>query len=338
MAGVADASAGAAVKRIRQQPCGKADRREIVVSTRPITKPGVYAVSAADYHADTLCAVPTLSASIAHVLLDQSPLHAWWSHPRLNPAYEPDEDERFDIGTACHAYLLEGESGFVIVDAPDWRTKDARAQRDAARAEGKVPLLTDRWADVQAMAKAARRQLAEYEEQPIPLTGGKAEQTLVWEEEGIWCRARLDWLHDGHRFVDDLKTAGGSAQPDAWTRGPLFANGGDLQAAFYLRGIKAVFGVEATFRFVVVETAKPFALSVIGLAPSALDLAERKVTAALAAWRYCLEANRWPGYPTCTAYAEAPGWEEARWMERQAHEPPRDDGRPLAEQLFEESS
>lgn len=30
MAGVADASAGAAVKRIRQQPCGKADRREIV--------------------------------------------------------------------------------------------------------------------------------------------------------------------------------------------------------------------------------------------------------------------------------------------------------------------
>lgn len=304
---------------------------------KPITKPGVYAVSAADYHADTLCAVPTLSASIAHVLLAQSPLHARWAHPRLSPAYEPEEDERFDIGTACHAYLLEGESGFVIIDAPDWRTKDARAQRDAARAEGKVPLLKDRWADVQAMAEAARRQLSEYEEQPIPLTGGKPEQTLVWQENGVWCRARLDWLHDGHRFVDDLKTTGGSAHPDAWTRGPLFNNGDDVQAALYLRGLKAVFGTEATFRFVVVETAKPFALSVIGLAPDVLALGDRKVTSALTLWRECLEANRWPGFPTVTCYAEVPPWEEARQVAREYQAAPTatvDDGRPLAEQMF----
>lgn len=301
-----------------------------------IDKPGIYTMTADTYHADP-APTPSLSASIARVLLADSPRHAWWQHPRLNPAYQPEEDERFDIGTAAHAYLLEGASGFVIIEASDFRSKAAKEARGDARAAGKVPLLAERWADVQAMAEAARAQLAEHEDPPIPLSNGAPEQTLLWREGEIWCRARLDWLHDERRTIDDYKTTSGSANPDAWTRGPLFNNGFDVQAAFYVRGLKAVCGTDATFRFVVQETYKPYALSVIGLAPSALGLAERKVKAAIEAWRECLGANRWPGYPVRTCWADAPAWEEARWLEREYRsqaEPMVDDGKPLAEQMF----
>jgi hypothetical protein len=306
-----------------------------------IDRPGIYDVPAGDYHADPVGPAPSLSASIAHALLTYSPHHAAFQHPRLNPAYEPDHDATFDLGTAAHAYLLEGIDAFVIVEAKDWRTKAAKESRDAAYAAGKTPLLAARWADVQAMAEAARRQLAEHEA-PIPFTNGRAEETLVWEEDGVWCRARLDWLHADHRTIDDLKTTEASANPILWTRGPLFAHGCDVQAAFYSRGVRAIFGLEPEFRFVVVEASPPYALSVVGLGPEAMALAGQKVARAIEMWRTCLGSGVFPGYPRRICWADLPPWESARWLERefQGREVPADpapyvdDGRDIAEVLF----
>ncbi len=301
-----------------------------------IDRPGIYTISAAEYHQDP-CIAPSLSASIAHIMLTQSAWHAWWAHPRLNPAYQPQDDEKFDLGTAAHAYLLEGESGFAIIQAPDWRTKLAKEARDDARRHGKIPLLADRWGDVQGMALAARQQLDAHEDTPRPLANGKPEQTLVWQEDGAWCRARLDWLHADQKTIDDYKTTSASANPDVWTR-TLFGIGADVQAAFYRRGLKVVTGQDAQFRFVVQESSPPYALSVIGLAPDALALAERKVQYALTLWRHCVELGEWPGYPRQICWATAPAWEEARWGEQeyraQPSAPTVDDGRPISEQLF----
>lgn len=275
---------------------------------------------------------PVLTSSLARVLLAQSPLHAWTASPALNPEYQPEEAEKFDLGTACHAHLLEGASAFVIIEAEDWRTKDARAQRDAGRAAGRVPLLASQWADVQAMAKAARAQLAAHEP-PIPFTAGKPEQTLTWEEAGVPCRARLDFLHTDYRTIDDLKSTAGSANPAVWSR-TLFGAGYDVQAAFYVRAVKAVHGIEPEFRFITIENYPPFALSVIGLSPEAMALAQKKVGRALALWRECLATGRWPAYPARTCWADLPPWEEARWLEREYLSRPADDGtRDIAEVL-----
>ncbi len=297
-----------------------------------ISAPGIYELSAEDYHRDP-CPSPSLSSSIARTLLASSPLHAWFEHPRLNPGHVREDEEKFDLGTAAHAYLLQGESGFAVIDAPDWRTKDARAARDAARAEGKLPILAHRWQDVLGMAEAAERQLAAYEETPRPFANGKAEETLVWQEGDVWCRARLDWLHADHRTIDDLKTTSASANPAVWSRA-LFGAGADIQAAFYSRGVRALFGQPATFRFIVQENFAPYALSVIGLGPDALVLAEKKALSAIEQWRYCMAENRWPGYPMRTCWAELPSWEEARWLQREMAEAGiTDDGRPIGDLL-----
>lgn len=288
-----------------------------------VNGPGIYdAMPAEQYHADP-CAEPSLSASIAKVLCSSSAAHARQKHPRLNPQHAEEEAGHFDIGTAAHALLLEGESGVAVVDAPDWRTKAARAARDAARAAGKTPLLARVWADVQAMVNAARAQLDAHTDGGARMfTDGKPEQTLIWQEDnGIWCRARLDWLRTvatRQRFAcDDYKSTGTSANPDAWTRG-LFSNGFDVQVAFHLRGVKVLTGADATFQFAVQETYPPFALSVVALGPDAMTIAEKKRLYAVEHWERCLRKNKWPGYPTRTCWAELPPWEETAWLMKES--------------------
>jgi len=284
------------------------------------SKPGVWDIPAEAYHSGGGTPEPSLSASIAHVLLSKSPRHAWEAHPRLNPQQRPKESGTLDHGTAAHALLFEGREP-EIIDFPDWRTNAAKAARDAARAEGKVPLLTKDAEVVHAMVDAIGTQLDNLDVTPRPFSDGKAEQTLVWREpNGVWCRARLDWLRNDFTFVDDLKTTT-TASPREWTRRRLWEDGKDIQAAFYPRGVKALTGIEPEWRFIVVENTPPYALSVISLNPDARALADAKVEKAIALWRQFLDAglgaDSWPAYPRQVCYAELPPWEEARFLEQQ---------------------
>lgn len=300
-------------------------------------RPGLYpAMPMAEYLADP-CPEPSLSASTIRLLCASSPWHAWTAHPKLNPDYQAETSGSFDLGTAFHAFLLEGRGAgdFVVVDAHDWRTKDAQAQRDAARPAGYTPLLRAQWDRILAMAAAVGPQLSNLEPpRPFSEPGGKPEQTLIWQEDGLWCRARLDWLHDDHRMIEDLKTVGGTANPAAWSR-TLFSMGYDIQEAWYRRGVKVVLGTEAEFRFVLVEVDAPHAVSAVGLAPDARALADTKIAYALRVWRECLGSGRWPGYPTATCYADVPPWEATAWGERLYRETGGivDDGRPLEDLL-----
>jgi hypothetical protein len=275
-------------------------------------------LAAADYHADKLKDVPTFNAGTANIILTRSPLHAWTAHPRLNPNWQPDDDAKYDVGTVAHSLLLEGTANVDVCDYPDWRTKDAREARDASRANKRTPLLAHQFEEVMGMCNAVAKQLGSFNVEPVPLTDGKPEQTIVWQDAqyGVWCRGRIDWLHDDLSAIDDLKTTSRSANPESWS-GTLFGIGCDVQAAFYLRGMKAVAGATPDWRWLVVETTPPYALSVVSPGPAVLALANAKVDAALAIWQRCLETDTWPGYPARVATAELPAWEEARWLARE---------------------
>lgn len=291
-----------------------------------ITALGVYTIPESQYHADP-APEPSLSSSIAHILLQQSPLHAKAAHPRLTPGVVSGEAKHFDLGKLCHALLLEGIDKAHVIQATrkegtgknridtggpvtDYRTNEAKQERDEARAAGKCPILAHELADVTAMMKACREQLDAHSEASNAFSRGTPEQTLVWQEaNGIWCRARLDWLHLIDAIVDDFKSTGISANPDMISR-TMWTNGWPIQAAFYTRGFKAVFGqnLEPLFRFVVQEAYAPFALSVISLDPSAQAFADAKVAKAIRIWGECLTSGIWPGYPDRIAYAEVPAW------------------------------
>lgn len=297
--------------------------------------PGIHeAVEAGVYHGAEVTDEPSLSASIAKILLTKSPLHAWFNHPQLNPDYQPTHSANFDLGTSVHAAFLEGDkfaSKVATIDANDWRTKAAQEHRAAARDAGMTPLLTSEWNRVSEMVEAIRQQLAERDDDPPLFNVGKPEQTLIWEDEatGVICRARLDWLHDSMRAVDDLKSipsARGSANPFDWQR-TFWGIGADIEARFHSRGVRALTGRWPKFRFVVVETQAPYVLSVVDLAPSAEALADKKIERALAIWKDCLERDEWPGY-LGTASIEVESYREADFLNR--HWVPEDDERVAA--------
>lgn len=281
-----------------------------------ITKSGAYSISEATYHADALLNVPTLNKTTAHVMLTRSPRHAWLQHPRLNPDYEPEVKPTFDLGKAGHSMMLKSDTEIVVVDADNWLKKAAKKTRDEAHQLGLIPLLKKNFEKTERMVNAGRAQLANHEDASGAFKNGKPEQTLVWEEDGVWCRCLLDWLpEDGTATFYDYKTTDASAHPNEWGRRQLFDHGCDLQAAFYIRGIRAVLGFDnPQFHFVVQERKAPYALCVIELDRHTLLFADKKVEEAIRRWRWCMEKDFWPGYPRQTVTVDIPPWREAEWL------------------------
>jgi hypothetical protein len=286
----------------------------------PVTGPGFYAMTAAQYHADP-APEPSLSASLACELVTTTPAHARLKHPRLTPAMVEKEAAHFDFGEVAHALFLEGRDVVEILDFHDFKTNVAKAARDAARAQNRVPLLRKVWTDVEAMLMATRPQLDAHEDGAAMFRDGLAEPVLVWQEDGLWFRARMDWLRLSIRrrqfAIDDFKTTSTSADPEKLSDRTAWDLGWDLKASFYRRGLHALTGYGAEFRFAVQEWHAPFALSVVAPSPGAEMLGDMKVHMAIERWRRGLRENDWRGYPRQTAFFDVPAWMEKRWADRE---------------------
>jgi hypothetical protein len=241
----------------------------------------------------------------------RSPAHAYAAHPRLGGAPSDDTQAR-DDGSALHHMLLGTGTPYRVLDYPDWRTKAAKEARDAARDQGAVPILAHHHATLAAAAEGIARGM------PV-LPPGSPEATLIWQEGETWCRARVDWLPaDATKPLYDLKTTGLSASPAAWQR--KLASDYCIQAAWYLRGARALGLRPADFLFIVAETTPPYGVSTMACAPSLMAYAEREIERAMAVWRRCLALGEWPGYPRATAYVEAPSWLLTQQEERELND------------------
>jgi hypothetical protein len=270
-----------------------------------VDKPGIYEMSLAEYVADP-APQPSLNTGTALTLLTQSPLHAKMQHVRLNPNAEREESSRADLGTIAHALLLEDDGSRVVeIDADDWRTKAAKKKRDEARAAGKVPVLKKDYGTVQFIVGKANHFLMG-SELCGAWFGAKSEQTLVWEEDGVWFRARPDKLTPDYRIDFDYKTSG-SAHPAAFVK-TVISQGYDLQVALRRRGIKALTGVDAQPIFVVQEIDAPYAVSLVSLSPMFLTIADERLNLAIDRWMKCVAEDDWPGYPDKVATVDPPAW------------------------------
>ena len=175
-------------------------------------KQGFHRIQADQYHDDP-CVVPSLSSSIAQILLRESPRKAWFNHPKLNPDYREQHDGKFDIGTAAHAVLLEDDqSKIVIVQADDWRSKAAKQARGDAYAEGKTPLLERHNAAVMQMVEVAKEfivssEIADY------WNDSESELAGIALEDGVWLRCLFDRITANRRVIFDYKTSEDSS-PD----------------------------------------------------------------------------------------------------------------------------
>lgn len=264
--------------------------------------------------------LPALSASIAKILLASSPLHAWTAHRLLNPDFEREDKESFDLGTVAHSIMLEGESAAIVLDFADWRKSEAKSARDEAYAARKTPILRKHWERVQLMVAAGRAQLAAHKEARDAFVDGEPEVLIEWlDDRGVRCKGRLDWITPTRNRIFDYKGTDASAAPDSVARMAI-SQGWDVQACFYLRGIRKIHGIDAQFFFPVQETFPPYALSVVGMGPDMLWAGEKKVQRAIDIWARCLDSGVWPGYLNEVIYPQLPKWEEERILEMEMRE------------------
>lgn len=233
-----------------------------------------------DYHTDTA----SLSVSGMKLLLDAPAL---FRHRQDNPEHK----DVFDLGTAAHRKVLGVGAETAVIHADDWRTKAAREARDAARTEGKVPLLAKDAAVVDAMAL----KLSEHRLASTLLTDGEAEVSMFWHDEAweVTRRARFDWLR-GDGIAVDFKTAA-SANP---RKLPATSHdfGYHMQEANY-RDVAEGLGVDVSdFVFVFQEKTEPYLVTVARLDPEFVSLGRARCAAALERFRDCTESGLWPGY------------------------------------------
>jgi hypothetical protein len=281
---------------------------EIVVNA-----PGVYDLPAATYHADPVPGGSLSSSGARRLLPPGCPalFHHWATKGQEHRA-------AFDFGHAAHALVLGVGSSLVVIDAPDWRTKRAQTERDAAHSSGAAPLLIADYRRAQAMAEAVHAH---------PIAGallsspdGAAEQTLVWvdPEFDVWRRAMIDWVtygNTGRVLVVDYKTTD-SAEPGAVSRS--VANYGyHNQGAWYLDAVEGLgltgAAEDPAFILICQEKHPPYLVTVVQLDPEAIQWGRVQNRKAIEIYRECTESGHWPGYTDRIRSLSLPGWADRQY-------------------------
>jgi len=272
-----------------------------------VDRPGAYDIPEDVYHADPVPGGSLSSTGARAILPPGTPARFNWERRRAVHKKE------WDLGSAAHQIVLGTGPEIVIIDAADYKGKDAKDARNGAYADGQIPLLTHEYESVQAMVMQIRRH---------PIAGplftegtGTAEQSLFWIDEatGVWCRGRLDWIKPapsgGRLIAADLKT---TTAADAESIQKAVARFGyHQQAAWYLDGLRAL-GVAAdpAFVLVFVEKTPPHLVHVVQLDAYTLTIADAKNRRARQVYAECAATSIWPGYPTDITAVSLPAWAE----------------------------
>lgn len=261
-------------------------------------EPGIYPdIPDTEYHA----AKDILSSSGARRLITSTPRKFYEEMTTVRP-YNP----AFEIGHAAHTLVLTVGDPFEVVDADSWRTKDAKAARDAALQAGNTPLLAKEYAQVRAMADAILDHPVAGE--LFTRNDTTSEQSLYWKDEqtGVACRARPDLAVNDWSLIVDYKTTV-SADPREFAKS-IAKYGYHQQQAWYCEAVETLTGIRPEFVFVCQEKTPPYEVSLIQLDADAVRIGGRLNEDARSIYAACMDSGVWPSYPTSVQVVGLPAW------------------------------
>jgi exodeoxyribonuclease VIII len=238
----------------------------------------------AEYHA---------SGAVSKSVLDmihKSP--AYYQYCRENPRQQTDS---MLLGSVVHKLVLETEtfaSEFAIEPYCDKRTKAGKElykQFLDSLGDGMTAVPPDVYDTAKAMAEAVKAH-------PVAaklLTDGKPEESYFWEEDGIKCSCRPDWLrNDG--IVVDLKTTK-DASPDGFQKS-AYNFRYYVQAWWYIHGLRQCWVDACEFVFIAVESSPPYGVCVYSADNSFYKLGEIEAMQDFEVYKECLKSGVWYGY------------------------------------------
>lgn len=291
-----------------------------------VSEPGLYEVDAAVYHSDPVVE-PSLSCSIARMLVRKTPAHAYQAHARFG-SVGIVPTAVMDDGSAIHA-MMSGQSHLIdvvrtvygpktknkdLIGKPvrDFKTDAAAEERDEIRKMGRIPVLSHRLPELTKCYQAALKQIELADDGDVFLSPGRSEVMAVSREGDIWLRSLVDRLPDNKRLpLGDLKCTELSAAPGGWER--RLQTEYAFQDAFYRRVLHGAEGsARPPMRFGVIELDPPHGVVINAAMPALQAIAEAEVERAVRIWQRCMSTGHWPLYPRQTVWVDATSWQHAQ--------------------------
>lgn len=139
----------------------------------------------------------------------------------------------------------------------------------------------------------------------------KKQITIIWEDDGVTCKCRLDLLGEA---ITDLKTTQ-DASPKNFSYNMNKFNY-HIQAALYSDALSAHSqGIVLPYQIIAVETQKPYCAAVYAVGETSILTGREIYKKALAIYKDCIEMNEWPGYSRFIEQIEIPPFAIAKVLE-----------------------
>jgi len=257
-------------------------------------KPGIYP----DLDFDTYKAIEACNNSTLSKMAI-SPADAKWAMEN-----EGESSSAMDFGSAAHAATLEMDTfhdHYCVEPSLDGRMTQAGkaskqprrsasflAEKDAMEAEGFTTLKAE---DFCKALNISDRIHQHDTAGPLLRRATGTEVSLVWEDHGVLCKARVDAMEKG-AWLGDLKTTRDfpGFYPWVFTKMCVYR-----QSAWYLRGAN-ILGLDCSQFFIIaVDNGPVTKVRCDRVDELALKAGEIEAGALFYNYRKCLAADEWPG-------------------------------------------
>lgn len=241
--------------------------------------------------------IPRLSPSIAKILIEKSPMHAYNDHSLLGGNRADKSSEAKDEGLIYESIIFGfglDNDRFKIIQADDYRTNSAKQLRDEARENNQIPILEK---NVQEYLDFGKLLLEKINQQGIYFDGGEFQKHVEWESSSANCHGFIDYWAAKTATVIDLKIVS-DASPKKFVRS-FVDFGYDIQMAAYIEGIETTMPELAgrvNHLFIACEKEPPHCVQLYNMSGMMMSLGQSKWQWAKDKWAECLSTNHWPGY------------------------------------------
>ena len=243
----------------------------------------VYDMPSEEYfaiHALSASGAKLLNRSAAHYLADKA-------EPRSPSA-------AMAFGSLVHTLILEPntvDARYAAMPRINKRTNAGKEEASAFESENANRIIVD-LQDFQRAQRTAAAVLAHPTARDLLNADGKSEATVLWQQHGVDCKARLDYLSED--CILDIKTAR-DASYDGFARA-CSQYSYHMQAAHYMAASEAL-GKQRPFVFLVVEAQAPFNVAVYTLTAADLAAGREQMKRAAEVFKDLGNDKRWTGYP-----------------------------------------
>lgn len=230
------------------------------------------------------------STELKKIMVTPAHYRYWKNNP------EETDTPSLLFGRAAHKYILETYdfyNEFAVAPNVDRRTKEGKEEwaRFVAESESKDVITQEQFEQIDSMRNAMLST-------PFvsKLINGEHEISYFWTDEdtSLKCKCRPDSINHKLKIVVDYKTTD-NAETEHFMRQAIRL-GYDLQASYYLDGVKANTGEDYVFVFIAQEKKPPYAVNILQANEIFIRSGREVYKAMLQTYKECSESGNWYGY------------------------------------------